>query len=109
MSRDPSLPMTLGELLMAATNADWQQVVLNGGPPCFHFEPDRQRFCLRAYRWAGHGVDHPFTALADVIGAASLIGDVRTLAPEEIQEDQARLAPSERVSESAQRGDDRGE
>lgn len=39
-------------LLEAAKNADWQQVVFNGGPPCFHLE-DR-RFCLRAERWDGH-------------------------------------------------------
>jgi hypothetical protein len=40
-------------LLSAAHNADWGQVVLNQGPPCFHLENDR--FCLRAERWPGHG------------------------------------------------------
>lgn len=40
------------KLLKAAKNADWQQVVLNGGPPCFHLEDGR--FCLRAERWDGH-------------------------------------------------------
>lgn len=39
----------------AVKNADWQQVVFNGGPPCFHLEGER--FCLRAQRWAGHGGD----------------------------------------------------
>ncbi len=39
-------------LLAAAKNADWVQVVLNGGPPCFHLEDGR--FCLRAKRWDGH-------------------------------------------------------
>lgn len=42
------------DLLRAAAAADWQQVVLNGGPPCFHREG--QRFCLRAQRWPGHHV-----------------------------------------------------
>lgn len=70
--RPPLSPPTLGALLIAANNADWQQVVLNGGPPCFHFEADRERFCLRAERWVGHGVDHPFTNLADVIGAVAI-------------------------------------
>lgn len=36
--------------LKAAENMDWQQVVLNGGPPCFHLEKDG-RFCGRAERW----------------------------------------------------------
>ncbi len=39
-------------LLEAARNADWEQVVFNGGPPCFHLED--KRFCLRAERWDGH-------------------------------------------------------
>jgi hypothetical protein len=62
---------TLSELLIAANNADWQQVVLNGGPPCFHFDKERQRFCLAAERWPGHGVYHPFTNLADMIGSVT--------------------------------------
>ena len=40
-------------LLSAAHNADWMQVVLNQGPPCFHLNGDR--FCLAAGRWPGHG------------------------------------------------------
>lgn len=40
------------ELLKAAKNADWMQVVYNQGPPCFHI--DNGRFCLRAERWDGH-------------------------------------------------------
>lgn len=32
---------------------DWGQVVLNGGPPCFHVEGPQ--FCGRAERWPGHG------------------------------------------------------
>ncbi len=59
---------TLGELLVAANRADWQQVVLNGGPPCFHFDAKRGKFCLAAERWAGHGELHPFSNLADLIG-----------------------------------------
>ncbi len=55
----------------AAQLADWQQVVLNGGPPCFHFGADGELFCLRAERWAGHGepddVTHKFVSLADLL------------------------------------------
>jgi len=78
--RPPALPLAptppeteprpnLGEVLAAANNADWQQVLLNGGPPCFHFDAERGKFCLAAQRWAGHGKLHPFTGLADMIGS----------------------------------------
>jgi len=50
----------------AAERADWQQVVLNGGPPCFHIGRGDIRFCLRAERW--HGPDtHKFKSLAKLI------------------------------------------
>jgi hypothetical protein len=46
------------KLLHAADYADWQQVVLNGGPPCFHLDElgasGQGKFCMRAKRWAGH-------------------------------------------------------
>ena len=44
---------SLKKLQEAAQNADWVQVSLNCsyGPPCFHFEPERGRFCLRAKGW----------------------------------------------------------
>jgi hypothetical protein len=66
-------------LLRAAADADWMQVVLNQGPPCFHLEEDRLslglRFCLRAERWDGHhdppGVGHPFVSLADLLEAVA--------------------------------------
>ena len=48
-------------LRVAARNADWGQVVGNGGPPCFHLKGER--FCLRAERWAGHGSDHEYVSL----------------------------------------------
>jgi hypothetical protein len=56
-------------LLTAAQLADWNQVVLTGGPPCFFFESDRNRFCLRAQRWRGHevGGDHLHTSLAELL------------------------------------------
>ncbi len=56
------------EIRAACDIADWQQVVLNGGPPCFHL--DKGRFCLRAKRWPGHDADHPFTALGTLIERA---------------------------------------
>lgn len=53
------------KILAAAENMDWQQVVLNGGPPCFHLDEFGVRFCGRAERWAGHGHKdcHEFTPL----------------------------------------------
>lgn len=57
----------IAALVAAAKQADWQQVVLNGGPPCFHVE--NSRFCLRAQGWDGHDGDHKFVSLADLIAA----------------------------------------
>ena len=59
----------LKRLIYASTKADWEQVVLNGGPPCFALMPDDQ-FCLRAERWAGHfrdTHDHKFVTLAQAL------------------------------------------
>ena len=60
----------LRSLVEAARRADWAQVVLNGGPPCFHYEADRKQFCLRAERWEGHPIDHSFVSLADLLRAS---------------------------------------
>lgn len=46
------------QLAEALTHIDWQQVVMNGGPPCFHVELDGH-FCLRAERWVGHELSDP--------------------------------------------------
>lgn len=54
------------ELINAAERMDWEQVVLNGGPPCFDLCEDG-RFCGRAQRWAGHGDLHEFVSLADLL------------------------------------------
>lgn len=58
----------------ALSNPDWQQVVLNGGPPCFWLEPaPGVRLCFRAERWPGHlGRDphHRFVSLADFAAQA---------------------------------------
>jgi hypothetical protein len=62
-------------LIAAAREADWQQVVLNGGPPCFHRDvagPGEQRLCLRAERWEGHDpknhdIGHPFVSLEALV------------------------------------------
>lgn len=55
-------------VLRAAEQMDWQQVVLNGGPPCFHLGDDG-RFCGRAKRWQGHGEKdfHEFVSLVDLL------------------------------------------
>ena len=60
-------------LLHAAENADWGQVVMNGGPPCFQVCEDGL-FCLRAERWAGHVADayrgsHKFVSLHAMLAA----------------------------------------
>jgi hypothetical protein len=52
----------------AALCADWEQVRLNGGPPCFHIEDGE--FCFRAQRWPGHPTYHKFLTLHDAIRAA---------------------------------------
>lgn len=62
-------------VLKAAESMDWQQVVLNGGPPCFHLEGGR--FCGRAERWDGHlsrmegSACHKFVSLKDLILSAN--------------------------------------
>lgn len=48
-------------LFEAAKNMDWMQVVLNGGPPCFHIEDDG-RFCGRAERWHDKSATEMFHA-----------------------------------------------
>lgn len=54
----------------ASKNADWGQVICNGGPPCFHL--DGSRFCLRAQRWEGHGsADHPYTPMDQMMARFS--------------------------------------
>ena len=49
----------------AVKSVDWVQVAINNGPPCFHLESEK--FCLRAQRWDGHGVFHPFTPLDEML------------------------------------------
>ena len=48
---------------------DWQQVVLNGGPPCFFVEGGH--YCGRAERWPGHGNQafHNYVSLDDLLNA----------------------------------------
>lgn len=67
-SRAPGLTAEQAELLTAAENMDWVQVVQNGGPPCFHLE--NGRFCGRAHRWAGHDSMHSFIGLSAIIQRA---------------------------------------
>ena len=67
----------LQQIIYAANNMDWGQVVLNGGPPCFHLEVDGY-FCGRAKRWAGHDAKgiHNFVSLVDLIKEATSGGRV---------------------------------
>jgi len=61
------------KLVEAAKRADWMQVVLNQGPPCFQLltvEDESPRFCLAAERWRGHhgsSRHHHFVSLADML------------------------------------------
>ena len=59
------------QLIDAASHADWDQVVMNLGPPCFNYEADRKSFCLRAQRWEGHELTefpgHAFVTLEDLL------------------------------------------
>jgi hypothetical protein len=56
----------LDAILAASGSMDWQQVVSNGGPPCFHVETDGH-FCGRAKRWGGHNCMHDYVSLADLV------------------------------------------
>ncbi len=50
----------------AAQNMDWDQVVVNGGPPCFYLREGL--FCGRAQRWQGHyGASHDYVSLVDLL------------------------------------------
>lgn len=61
-----SEPVRLSTFVAAAKHADWMQVVLNQGPPCFYLCNDA-KFCLRAQRWAGHEDIHKFVSLTDLL------------------------------------------
>lgn len=54
---------------------DWQQVVLNGGPPCFAVLDDEEGwYCGRAERWEGHDGEHRFISLSDLLTSAHTEG-----------------------------------
>lgn len=62
--------------LRAAEMVDWQQVLLNGGPPCFYLLNDGDpRFCLAAERWMGHPAHHPFVSLALLLEILAMPAD----------------------------------
>lgn len=61
----------LTKLLKSAKEADWVQVVYNGGPPCFHVEDGR--FCLRAERWDGHKPFGKHRAIHEFVSLESLL------------------------------------
>ena len=61
-------PHCSASLFQAAKDADWMQVVLNQGPPCFHLEGGS--FCLRAQRWhdaIAEKVCHKYVSLEDLL------------------------------------------
>lgn len=67
MARKTKNP-AIAALEKAGDMADWTQVALNHayGSPCFQFETERERFCLRAASWHGEGT-HDFVSLGTLI------------------------------------------
>jgi hypothetical protein len=65
--------------LLAARHMDWQQVIMNGGPPCFAIMDDGH-FCGRAKHWPGHNVIHTFVSLEDLVSDLSTNEPVWALA-----------------------------
>lgn len=74
-------PEEVAREVVAARQMDWKQVVLNGGPPCFHL--DSHHFCGRAERWPGHGELHKFVSLSDLLTDALRQASQRAECPHE--------------------------
>lgn len=63
------------QTIEAARNMDWMQVVLNGGPPCFHICDDGH-FCGRAEAWDGHKTfSEKEPALHEFVSLAALLSN----------------------------------
>jgi hypothetical protein len=75
---------TIIELDRACYRANWQQVIINGGPPCFAFEESDGKFCLRAERWAGHTDKDKWPQRHRFVSLAALIDQVRADAKGEL-------------------------
>ena len=74
---DLANPEKVDEKLDAALlNADWGQVIANGGPPCFHLDGDK--LCFRAKRWPGHdgGSMHQYVSLHEFVMGRGLLSGV---------------------------------
>lgn len=49
---------------------DWEQVALNGGPPCFALLSDEDGwYCGRAERWDGHDGEHNYVSLEQLLAS----------------------------------------
>lgn len=81
--------MNRAEIIKAAENMDWVQVVLSGGPPCFHIQEDGH-FCGRAKRWIGHNDSHKFVPIDELLHSliALVPGEGIVVVPEEPTEAQ---------------------
>lgn len=77
MGWDEKGDMSKKATIKAARNMDWQQVVLNGGPPCFHLE-NTGRFCGRAERWEGHKPFRPHPPIHKFVSLADLLKTLPT-------------------------------
>ena len=76
-SKTDSVAGAASDLLLACERADWMQVVLNGGPPCFHLEG--AKFCLRARAWIGHDRPrfHAYVSLRELLSTALEKGEAQ--------------------------------
>src|SRR6266568_1804337 len=73
--------MIEASLLNALNNIDWNQIALNGGPPCFFIKDSL--FCLRAERWGGHNSYHKYVSLLDLIDACDALVRKQSMLPED--------------------------
>lgn len=67
-----------------AARMDWQQVVLNGGPPCFFVEGPQ--YCGRAERWPGHGNNafHGYVSLESLL--ATVRAEAAVFTPDDLHD-----------------------
>lgn len=87
----PASPPVEGDAGVGQTaQMDWQQVALNGGPPCFALLNDENGwYCGRAERWEGHDGEHRFISLD------ALLLSTHSLSPAVGEVEQRRPLPTE--------------
>lgn len=85
-----------GNVESVVPQMDWQQVALNGGPPCFSTalaNGDRSGwYCGRAERWSGHGVLHSFVSLDALLQSVRVSPSIQDTEQERIRSAAVRKA-----------------